>query len=127
MEGRPSTAERGLVLLDRSLKILAYDRGATSILRDANQPAVQPLSLPKEILDNIRQCKLTSLSAGVGLDQEWPVETGTWRRAGRRLDISEGGCCERRRNRTRGGPGDELKCRSGMIRRFGGQQLIATG
>ena len=63
MEGRPSTAEGGLVLLDRSLKILAYDRGATAILRDANQPAVQPLSLPKEILDNIRQCKLTSLSA----------------------------------------------------------------
>ena len=62
-EGRPSTAEGGLVLLDRSLKILAYDRGAAAILRDANQPAVQPLSLPTEILDNIRQCKLTALSA----------------------------------------------------------------
>ena len=61
-DGRPSTAEGGLVLLDRSLKILAYDRGAAAILRDANQPRVQQLSLPKEILDNIRQCKLTSLS-----------------------------------------------------------------
>jgi DNA-binding CsgD family transcriptional regulator len=52
-----------LVLLDRSLKVLAYNRGAAAILRDANQPAVQPLTLPTEILDNIRQCKLTSLSA----------------------------------------------------------------
>ena len=62
-EGRPSTAEGGLVLLDRSLKILAYDRGATAILKDPNQPAVQPRGLPKEILDNIRQCKPTALSS----------------------------------------------------------------
>src|SRR5689334_4240535 len=62
MEGRPSTAERGLVLLDRSLEILAYDRGATTILRELSQPGVQPLSLPKEIVDNIRKCKLTALS-----------------------------------------------------------------
>src|SRR5215472_9453776 len=60
-ETRPSTAEGGLVLLDRSLKILAYDRGATAILRDANQQTA--LSLPKEILDNIRQCKITALSS----------------------------------------------------------------
>ena len=62
-EGLPSTVEGGLVLLDRSLKILAYDRGAAAFLRDANRPAVQPLALPKEILDNIRQCKLTALPA----------------------------------------------------------------
>ena len=62
-EGRPSTAEGGLILLDRSLKILAFDRGATAIFKDPNQPAVQPQALPKEILDNIRQCKPTALSS----------------------------------------------------------------
>jgi DNA-binding CsgD family transcriptional regulator len=62
-EDRPSTAEGGLVLLDRSLKILAFDRGATAILKDANQPAVQPQALPKEIMDNIRQCKPAALSS----------------------------------------------------------------
>ena len=61
-ECRPCTVDAGLVLLDRSLKILAYDRGAAAILRDANQRAVQRPVLPKEI-DNIRQCKLTALPA----------------------------------------------------------------
>jgi DNA-binding CsgD family transcriptional regulator len=65
-EQRASTAEGGLVLLDRSLKIIAFDRGATSILKDSNQPGVSPQSgttLPKEILENIRQCKPGAMSS----------------------------------------------------------------
>ena len=63
-EERPRTAEAGLLLLDRSLKIVAYDRGATSILKDPNYPAVQQrLSLPKDVVDNLRECKLTALSS----------------------------------------------------------------
>ena len=63
---RASTAEGGLVLLDRSLKIIAYDRGATAILKDLNQPGSQPpavTALPKDLLDNIRQCKPTAISS----------------------------------------------------------------
>ena len=51
---------------------------------------------------------------------------GTWRRARRRLDISESGCRERWRNQTRCGRSDELKCRRGMMRRFGRHKLLAA-
>ncbi len=64
-ERRASTVDGGLILLDRSLKIVAMDRGASSILKDANQPGMQQNGhhLPKEVLDSIRQCKLTALSS----------------------------------------------------------------
>ena len=56
---RPGTAERGLILLDRSLKIIASDSVANAILMEQNQPQ----ALPKEILDSIRQCKPAALSS----------------------------------------------------------------
>lgn len=63
-EHRASTAEGGMVLLDRSLKIIAYDRGATAILKDVNPPGSQnQVILPAEILDNVRQCKSTAISS----------------------------------------------------------------
>lgn len=52
----PATAEVGLLLLDLSLKLIAYDRGASAILDCPDQP------LPGEILDLIRSQKLTELS-----------------------------------------------------------------
>jgi len=54
------------------------------------------------------------------------VEAGTWGRAGRRRDICEGIYREHWRDRTKRVCGDEIKCRCGMIRRFGRHQLLAT-
>jgi DNA-binding CsgD family transcriptional regulator len=52
----PAMAEVGLLLLDLSLKLIAYDRGAIAILGCPEQP------LPEEILDLIRSRRLTELT-----------------------------------------------------------------
>jgi len=57
-------AEVGLVLMDLSLKLIAFDRGAAAILNYSNQPGVKPdaaACIPKEILDTIRGRKPADL------------------------------------------------------------------
>jgi DNA-binding CsgD family transcriptional regulator len=64
--GPPMMAEVGLVLMDMSLKLIAFDRGAAAILNYPNQPGgkMEPAScLPKEILDIIRGRKPADVSA----------------------------------------------------------------
>jgi DNA-binding CsgD family transcriptional regulator len=61
---RPIAAEVGLVLLDPSLKIIGYDRAAAAILNYPNQQGAKPgtvSSLPKEILDLLRNRKVADL------------------------------------------------------------------
>ena len=65
-------------------------------------------------------------TSGLGLDQEWQVELGTWRRASGRVDIGQSGCSERRLNRTRRVGSDEIECRFRMVRRFGRHELPAA-
>ncbi len=50
--------DEGLVLLDSSLKPLAFDRGAATILNHPNQSGI-----PEEILRVIRPCKPSELSS----------------------------------------------------------------
>jgi DNA-binding CsgD family transcriptional regulator len=53
----PISAEAGLVLMDSSLQIMAFDSGAANILNSRNQPRVKPRSLPslpEEIMKLIR-------------------------------------------------------------------------
>src|SRR5438477_11039404 len=52
-----------LVLLDSLLRVVAYNRGAASILKASGQSHTQPVSVPKEILDRIQECKLPALPA----------------------------------------------------------------
>src|ERR1041384_4182471 len=62
----PMMAEVGLVLMDMSLKLIAYDRGAAAILNHPSQPGgkMEPAScLPKEIIDIIRGRKPSDMSA----------------------------------------------------------------
>jgi DNA-binding CsgD family transcriptional regulator len=59
-------AEVGLVLMDLSLKLIAFDRGAAAILNYSNQPGVKPdaaACIPKEILDAIRGRKPADLAS----------------------------------------------------------------
>jgi DNA-binding CsgD family transcriptional regulator len=58
-------AEVGLVLIDLSLKLIAYDRGAAAILNYPHPAGQKPDAsgfLPKEILEILRSRKLTELS-----------------------------------------------------------------
>lgn len=54
----PQAPDVGLVLLDSSLKPIAFDRGAAAILNHANQTGI-----PEEILRAIRGRKLAELSS----------------------------------------------------------------
>lgn len=59
-------AEVGLVLMDLSLQLIAFDRGAAAILNYPSQPGVKPESsscIPKEILDIIRGRKPADVSS----------------------------------------------------------------
>jgi DNA-binding CsgD family transcriptional regulator len=63
-KGIPTMAEVGLVLVDLSLKLIAYDRGAAAIL-NSHPLGLKPDAsgfLPREILDILRGRKLTELS-----------------------------------------------------------------
>lgn len=64
-EQHADTAEGGMVLLDLSLKVVAFDRGAAAILKNPNQPSARSgaFCLPKEILDHIRNRKFSQLSS----------------------------------------------------------------
>ena len=54
--------EEALVLLDSSLRIIAYDRGAVSILGCASESSRRvAISLPGDILNRIQNCKLRDL------------------------------------------------------------------
>ena len=65
-------------------------------------------------------------TSGLGLDQEWQIDSGNWRRLGRRVAIGESNCRERRLNKSRRARGDEIKCRCGMMRRFGRHKVLAA-
>ena len=57
LKGRPIVAEVGLVLMDLSLKVVAFDGGAAAILNYPNQPGVKPEAvsyIPGELLEIIR-------------------------------------------------------------------------
>jgi DNA-binding NarL/FixJ family response regulator len=54
----PQAPDVGLVLLDGSLRPIAFDRGAAAILNHANQDAI-----PEEILRTLRGRKLAELSS----------------------------------------------------------------
>jgi len=57
-------AEVGLILMDLSLKLVAFDRGAAAIMNYSNQPGGKPEpGVPKEILDIIRTRKPAELSS----------------------------------------------------------------
>jgi len=59
-------AEVGLVLMDSSLNIIAFDWGAATILNYRNQPGVKPelaSCIPEELLDTIRNRKPTDRSS----------------------------------------------------------------
>lgn len=61
-----NSAEVGLVLLDLSLNLIAFDRGAASILNDVAQP--QPASpgtvtVPQDILEAVRRLSPSDLSS----------------------------------------------------------------
>ena len=59
----PIIADVGLVLMDRSLKLIAFDRGAAAILSYPNQPGAAASALPREILDVLRHRKPTDLAS----------------------------------------------------------------
>ena len=58
-------ADSGVILLDHSLKIVAFDKGAAAILKDqdstgnSSRPSYH---LPKDILNTIRNCKISTIS-----------------------------------------------------------------
>ena len=60
-----STTEEALILLDRSLRIVAFDRRAASIFKPptSSHEAFSVPSLPREFLNNIRNCKFSDLSS----------------------------------------------------------------
>ncbi|HEV3333863.1 MAG TPA: LuxR C-terminal-related transcriptional regulator [Bryobacteraceae bacterium] len=56
-------AEAGMILLDLSLKPIAFDSGASAILRDPQDRNADPaLCLPKEVLETIRNHNPNELS-----------------------------------------------------------------
>lgn len=56
--------EAGMILLDLSLKPIAFDSGAAAILRDPQERnSDQPFSLPKEVLETIRSHNPNELSS----------------------------------------------------------------
>jgi DNA-binding CsgD family transcriptional regulator len=60
------TAETGVLLLDLSLRCVAWDQGVASILKDGDTSLFNPQSpswIPQEILDVIRRRKLGELGA----------------------------------------------------------------
>ena len=60
------TVDDGLLLLDLSLRAVAWDQGAASILQDGEPSSFDPQStswIPKEILEKIRRRKLGDLVA----------------------------------------------------------------
>jgi DNA-binding CsgD family transcriptional regulator len=59
----PIIADVGVVLTDRSLKLLACDRGAAAILSYPNQADAVASSLPREIMDALRHRKPTDLAS----------------------------------------------------------------
>src|ERR1019366_6852123 len=62
----PIIADVGLVLMDRSLKLIAFDRGAAAILSYPNQPGPKPdpaSIIPREILELLRHRKPTDLAS----------------------------------------------------------------
>lgn len=59
-----ATGEAGMILLDLSLKPIAFDAGATAILCDPQDHEAEPaLSLPKEVLETIRNHNPNELSS----------------------------------------------------------------
>jgi len=57
-------AEAGMILLDLSLKPIAYDAGAAAILRDSQERNADPaFSLPQEVLETIRNHNPNELSS----------------------------------------------------------------
>lgn len=61
-----ATADAGILLLDLSLRSIAWDQGAASILKDGEPSFFNPQSaswIPQEILDVIRRRKLGDLAA----------------------------------------------------------------
>jgi DNA-binding NarL/FixJ family response regulator len=65
-EQQVASDDTGLVLLDYSLKVVAFDRGAAAIMKDQTQPAGSSqaiCALPKEILNSIRNCKVPAISS----------------------------------------------------------------
>lgn len=60
----PSVTEGGMVLLDLSLQLVAFDAGAAAILNDYHSPdeSEPGASVPKEVLDLIRNRKPSELS-----------------------------------------------------------------
>jgi DNA-binding CsgD family transcriptional regulator len=59
-----ATAEAGMILLDLSLKPIAYDAGAAAILRDPQERNADPaFSLPQEVLETIRNHNPNELSS----------------------------------------------------------------
>jgi DNA-binding CsgD family transcriptional regulator len=63
----PISAETGLILLDHSLKVVAFDRGASAIFRDQGLPSAgssrSSCTLPKELLNTIRNTKISAVSS----------------------------------------------------------------
>jgi DNA-binding CsgD family transcriptional regulator len=60
------SVEAGLLLLDLSLRAIAWDQGAASILQDGEPSSINPQStswIPKEILEMIRRRKHGDLAA----------------------------------------------------------------
>ena len=63
---RQVSAESGLILLDHSFKVVAFDKGAAGILKDQAQSARSTHAscyLPKEILNTVRNSKITTISS----------------------------------------------------------------
>lgn len=62
----PVSVETGLILLDHALKVVAFDRGAGAIFKDQPSPAAgssrTSCALPKELLNTIRNCKISAVS-----------------------------------------------------------------
>jgi len=60
----PAVAEAGMILMDLSLKPIAFDSGAAAILHDPQERnADVPFSLPKEVLETIRNHNPNELSS----------------------------------------------------------------
>jgi DNA-binding CsgD family transcriptional regulator len=63
-----ASVEVGLLLLDRAMKVVAFDRGAAAILKnpdghgELNRPRAI-VTLPKDMIETIRNCKLPALSS----------------------------------------------------------------
>ena len=58
--------DEGLVVMDLSLKPLAFDQGATGILKASNGRCENGISLPAEILDTLRRLTTAELSSFKG-------------------------------------------------------------